>query len=297
MYLGLNKMVLVIDMKLGLCLAGGGVKGAAHIGAIKALEEKNIQIDCISGTSSGSIVAVLYASGYTSDEIKNIFEENAKKIKYIDFKNILNIIGNLFKKRRLIIEGLNTGESIEKIINKYCEKKGISNIKDIRKDILIASVSLNSGKVYFFESIKKETRYSDDAIHIKDFNIGKAVRASCSYPGIFCPCKINGDILIDGGVRENIPWKEVKKIGIDKVLCISFEDREKCKKDKNIIDAISGALNLMGRELSNYELYGADYLLKIKTKEVSLLDSSEINYLYNQGYYQMKKYLEKNKII
>ena len=59
---------------------------------------------------------------------------------------------------------------------------------------------------------------------------------------------------------------------------------EKNVKDKNIIDAISGALNLMGRELSNYELYGADYLLKIKTKEVSLLDSSEINYLYNQGY-------------
>ena len=81
MYLGINKMVLVINMKLGLCLAGGGVKGAAHIGAIKALEEKNVQIDCISGTSSGSIVAVLYASGYTSNEIKNIFEENAKKIR------------------------------------------------------------------------------------------------------------------------------------------------------------------------------------------------------------------------
>ena len=86
-------MVLVINMKLGLCLAGGGVKGAAHIGAIKALEEKNVQIDCILGTSSGSIVAVLYASGYTSDEIKNIFEENAKKIKYIDFKrNIIDIV-------------------------------------------------------------------------------------------------------------------------------------------------------------------------------------------------------------
>lgn len=197
-------------MKIGVCLAGGGVKGAAHIGVIKALEESNIKIDCISGTSSGSIVATLYAAGYSSDEIKEIFKQNAKKIKYIDFKNILNIIKNIFLKHKFIIEGFNSGEVIEKIINKYCRQKGITNIKEIKKDLLIASVSINSGAVYFFESFKKDYRYSDEIKHIKDIDIGKAVRASCSYPGVFCPCKIKNDILIDGGVRENIPWKEVK---------------------------------------------------------------------------------------
>ncbi len=280
-------------MKFGLCLAGGGVKGAAHIGAIKALEEEKIKVDCISGTSSGSIVATLYAAGYSSDEIKEIFEENAKKIKYIDLKNILNIIKNIFIKHKFIIEGFNTGEIIEKIINKYCKQKNIININDIEKNILIASVSLNTGKVYFFESIKNDYRYSDDMIHIKNIEIGKAVRASCSFPGVFCPCKIGDDMLIDGGVRENIPWKEIKNMGIDKVMCITFEEEKKDKKDKNIIDAISGAINLMGRELSNYELVGTDYVLKIKTKEVSLLDSTEINYLYRQGYYQTKKFLKK----
>lgn len=280
-------------MKFGLCLAGGGVKGAAHIGAIKALEEEKIKVDCISGTSSGSIVATLYAVGYSSDEIKEIFEENAKNIKYIDLKNILNIIKNIFIKHKFIIEGFNTGEIIEKIINKYCKQKNIININDIEKNILIASVSLNTGKVYFFESIKNDYRYSDDMIHIKDIEIGKAVRASCSFPGVFCPCKIGDDMLIDGGVRENTPWKEIKNMGIDKVMCITFEEEKKDKKDKNIIDAISGAINLMGRELSNYELVGTDYVLKIKTKEVSLLDSTEINYLYRQGYYQTKKFLKK----
>ena len=280
-------------MKFGLCLAGGGVKGAAHIGAIKALEEEKIKVDCISGTSSGSIVATLYAAGYSSDEIKEIFEENAKKIKYIDLKNILNIIKNIFIKHKFIIEGFNTGEIIEKIINKYCKQKNIININDIEKNILIASVSLNTGKVYFFESIKNDYRYSDDMIHIKNIEIGKAVRASCSFPGVFCPCKIGDDMLIDGGVRENIPWKEIKNMGIDKVMCITFEEEKKDKKDKNIIDAISGAINLMGRELSNYELVGTDYVLKIKTKEVSLLDSTEINYLYRQEYYKTKKFLKK----
>lgn len=76
-------------------------------------------------------------------------------------------------------------------------------------------------------------------------------------------------------------------------MCISFDEEKKYKKDKNIVDIVSGALNLIGRELSNYELSGTDYNIKIKTKEVSLLDVSEINYLYNEGYYQTKKYLEK----
>ena len=96
-------------------------------------------------------------------------------------------------------------------MNSICAAKKIYKIKDIKKDLIIASVSLNSGKVYFFESNKKEYRYSDDLIYIDDINIGKAVRASCSFPGVFCPVHLDNDILIDGGVRENIPWKEIKK--------------------------------------------------------------------------------------
>ena len=73
-------------MKLGLSLSGGGVKGAAHIGVLKALEENNIKIDYIGGTSSGSIVATLYAVGFSPDEIYEIFKKYCKKIKYIEEK-------------------------------------------------------------------------------------------------------------------------------------------------------------------------------------------------------------------
>lgn len=280
-------------MELGVCLAGGGVKGAAHIGALKALKEKNIQIDCISGTSSGSIVATLYALGYSCEEILDIFKRYSKKIKYIDLKNIYNIIKNFIFKHKLIIEGFNTGEIIEKTIDKLCNNKNVYNISDVKKRLLITSVSLNNGKIYFFENLNNRNTYSDEIISVNNINIGKAVRASCSFPGFFCPVKYNEDLLIDGGVRENIPWKEVKKRGIDKVFCISFEEEIKNKKNKNIIDSIYGAINLMGRELSNYELSGADYVLKIKTKEISLLDFKEIEYLYNLGYNKTKEYLEK----
>ena len=82
-------------MKKGLCLAGGGVKGAAHVGAIKALEEENVKFDYVGGTSSGSIVATLYACGFTADEMYTIFKKYCKKIKYVDIKNIIQLPANL----------------------------------------------------------------------------------------------------------------------------------------------------------------------------------------------------------
>ena len=69
-------------------MSGGGIKGAAHIGVIKALEESNVKIDMISGASSGSIVATLYAAGYNADEIYKFFKKYAKDIRYVDLKNI-----------------------------------------------------------------------------------------------------------------------------------------------------------------------------------------------------------------
>ena len=100
-------------MKCGICLAGGGVKGAAHIGALKALEEEGINIECISGTSSGSIVATLYAANYSTEEILNIFNKYSKKIKYIDLKNIINIIKRIFQERRFLS---NACSSIKKLV-------------------------------------------------------------------------------------------------------------------------------------------------------------------------------------
>ena len=217
-------------MKKGLCLAGGGVKGAAHIGAIKALEEENLKFDYISGTSSGSIIATLYAAGYSSDEMLKFFKKYAKKIKYVDPKNILILLINLFIKRKIVIKGFNEGTIIERLLNKELNKKNIRNISDIKKELLIPSIDINTGEINVFISKENRAKYLDNIIYINNVNIGKAVRASCSYPVVFAPCKINEKQLVDGGLRENVPWKLTKEKGADKVLSIIF-DEEKNKKN------------------------------------------------------------------
>lgn len=291
-------------MSLGLVLSGGGVKGAAHIGVLKALEEEKIKFDFISGTSSGSIVAALYASGYKPEEIYEIFKKYCKEIKYFDFKNIINIIKYLIKNKKILIEGLNSGEKIEKIIDNSCKKNKIKNIKEIKNNLIIPAVDVYDGTIYYFcsngiynKNVKEYRKISDNIKYVYDINVGKAVRASCSFPGVFVPAKFQNTKLIDGGVRENTPWKELKNCGADKVLCVTFETYEKeCKCEKNVIDIIMSSMEIMGHELANYELDGIDYLLKIKTEKISLLDLKKIDFLYNLGYQETKRQIKKWKV-
>lgn len=286
-------------MNYGICFSGGGIKGAAHIGAIKALEEEKLKFDYISGTSSGSIIATLYAAGYSSDEMLKFFKKYAKKIKYVDPKNILILLINLFIKRKIVIKGFNEGTIIERLLNKELNKKNIKNISDIKRELLIPSIDINTGEINVFISKENRAKYLDNIIYINNVNIGKAVRASCSYPVVFSPCKIGGKQLVDGGLRENVPWKLTKEKGADKVLSIIF-DEEKNKKNycKNILEVASNSLGILCHEISNYDLEGADYLLKIKTEKVQLLDYKKIDELYLKGYEQTKQKIKeiKNKL-
>lgn len=271
---------------LGICFAGGGVKGAAHIGVLKAFEEEGIDFEYVSGTSSGSIVATLYVCGYSAEEIYSLFKKYCKQIKYVDGINIVKTILGLIFERKIVIDGLTNGNKIKKIVDTACKEKAITNINQIKKNLIIPAVDLYDGKLYAFSSKHNRTMYSNNIKYVYDCEIGQIVQASCSYPGIFSPCKYKNTKLIDGGIKENVPWKLTKLNGAEKVISIVFEKDINInrKKEKNIIEVITNSIDILSCELANYELAGADYLLKINTKNIELLDFTKINYLYTLGY-------------
>jgi NTE family protein len=111
--------------------------------------------------------------------------------------------------------------------------------------------------------------------------------------GVFTPYKYGEIELVDGGIRENTPWKETRKMGADKVISVVFEKELDDTCCENLIQVVENSLDIMGHELSEYELAGADYLIKIKTDNVSLLDVTKIDELYEEGYKQGKVAIKK----
>ena len=161
--------------------------------------------------------------------------------------------------------------------------------------LAIPSVNMNTGEVVCFTSLKMRA-FSDNTVFVNDVKIGNAVQASCSFPAIFSPCDYKNCKLVDGGIRENVPWREVKFLGADKVISVVFENEVDNSCFKNLIDVTARSYELMCKELSKYELRGEECLIKIKSEKVSLLDMSKIDEFYEKGYNETKNFLNKNNI-
>lgn len=280
-------------MKVGVALSGGGIKGAAHIGVLQAFKENKINIDMISGASSGSIVATLYAAGFSPDEIYKFFKKYAKDIKYVDISNVIKLIFGILTGSGITINGLTKGKSLENNIRKECTKRNIHNIKDITFPLYISSVNLGSGNTYIFNN-QKSTTYKGFKL-VDNIDISTAVRASCSYPGVFTPVKWNGCTFVDGGIRENTPWEVLRLEGADKTICITFKDTTKKNCCKNLINVIDCSMSYLNSELKDYELKGGGEIIEIKTNDISLLEYSKVDELYQIGYKTACEFCKKIK--
>ena len=131
-------------MKLGLALSGGGIRGIAHAGVLKALEENNIKIDAIGGTSSGSIIATLYAMGYSPYYIYILFKRYAKDLVNRNSISKVTNIGSFMANKKLNFQGFYSGEEIEKCFNNIASRKGIKKISDIKMPIVIPTVDVQN---------------------------------------------------------------------------------------------------------------------------------------------------------
>lgn len=268
-------------MKLGIALSGGGIRGVAHAGVLKALEDNNIKVEIIGGTSAGSIVASLYAMGYEPYYIYNLIKRYARQITGINAKFIVDGIGKIVNKELYTTK---RGLTIENIFNELALRKGIKNMQDIQMPLVIPTVDISKAKEYIFTNkIPNVKNEKEKSRYILDASIGKAVRASSSFPAFFSPCKYNEYIFMDGGVINNVPVEEVKKQGADKVIAVKF-DAEKIDKHSNTMDIVMKTLDIMETKISEENLKMADYVLNVYTDKVGLFDTKKLDKCFEYGY-------------
>ena len=271
-------------MKLGLALSGGGIRGAVHIGVLKAFEENNIKIDIIGGTSSGSLVAALYAMGYSPIHIYELFKRYGKEITNVGASSIINGVGGYIVKKKFNISGISDGKAIEELYNEFASRKNIFKMSDIKMPIVIPAIDIGDGKEYVFTNRKSKKSNKIYNKYITDIPIGSAVRASSSFPGVFCPYEYKKHIFLDGGTINNIPVDEVFAQGADRVITVKFEPI-KINNQSNVMDIVLRTIDIMGNKIIEDEVKKSDYILEIPTDdEIGFLDSNQIEKCYEFGY-------------
>ncbi len=186
--------------KVGLVLSGGAVRGLAHIGALKALEEKGIKPHIISGVSAGSIVGAFYCSGYSPDEMKEIAINT----------NFLQYVKPAIPKKSFFYFN-----NFEKFLDKYIKEK---NIEDLKIPFYVCATNLNKGIPEYFNK----------------GNLKNIVKASSSVPILFEPIKIGKDRYVDGGIMNNLPVEPIKD-KVDYIIGIDVNPLESEKDFNNIV--------------------------------------------------------------
>jgi NTE family protein len=216
-------------VKVGLVLSGGGAKGLAHIGVLKAIEEAGVQIDYIGGTSIGAIVGGLYASGYNAAQIDSIF-------KVSDFDKLLQDYiprssKNFYEKENdekyaLTLPFDNWKVGLPNAYSKGLNIYGLLN-KLLHKDR--HTRDFNKLPIPFF-CIATDIETGKQVLLDHGY-LPQAIMASATFPSLFSPVIIEGKLLIDGGVVNNYPLDEVKKMGADIIIGVDVQSELKTRKE------------------------------------------------------------------
>ncbi|MEA1959930.1 MAG: patatin-like phospholipase family protein [Bacillota bacterium] len=174
---------------IGLALGGGGARGYAHLGVIKALQEANIPVDVIAGTSIGAIIGAVYASECSVDKAEDIATN-------IQWRQLLHLADLTLPSRGVI-----AGDRVEQYLNTLITER---DFDQLQKDLVIVATDISTG----------------ETIYLKDGPVARAVRASIAIPGIFCPIEYEGRLLVDGTITAPVPVKAVKDLGAELIVAV-----------------------------------------------------------------------------
>ena len=224
--------------RIGLALGGGAARGFAHIGVIQVLEEQGIKVDLVAGTSAGSLVAALYASGLSGREMASL-AENMDEGAITDWA---------FPTRGLI-----RGEALARYVR---EKTGAKLIEQMKLPLGIVATDLADGSGILFRR--------GDA--------GAAVRASSSVPAMFQPVKIGNREYVDGGLVAPVPVRYARQMGAELVIAVDISSPPEEKPGTDAIRMLLQTFSIMGRSINNFELRDADLVIRPKLDGVGSAD-------------------------
>ena len=214
--------------KIGLVLSGGGAKGFAHIGVLKVLEQAGVKVDYIGGTSMGAVVGGLYASGYSATQIDSIFKATNFDELLQDY--IPRTSKNFYEKRNDELYAISLPFNKAKIGVPIALSKGLYNYN------LLNQLTRNFRHVRDFSQlpipficIATDIETGKEVLLNKGY-LAQALLASSAFPTLFSPVEIDGKLLIDGGVTNNYPVEEVRKMGADIIIGVDVQDELKDRK-------------------------------------------------------------------
>lgn len=227
--------------RIGLALGGGAARGFAHIGVIQVLEEQGIKPDLVVGTSAGSLVAALYASGKTGTELATLAAE----------MNEASITDWMFPGRALL-----RGEALARYVR---EKTGGRSIEQMKLPLGVVATDLDSGEPILF-------RRGDP---------GAAVRASSAVPALFQPVTIAGREYVDGGLVSPVPVRFAREMGADIVIAVDISAEPAGNPTTDAMKMLLQTFAIMSRSINHYELREADVVARPKLAGIASSDFAQ----------------------
>jgi len=226
--------------RIGLALGGGAARGFAHVGVIQVLEEAGIRPSLVSGTSAGSLVAALYASGKTGAQLQTI-AETMEEATIADWT------------LQVFTRGALRGEALAKYVNLQVGQKPIESLP---MPLGIVATDLNSGNDIVFQ--RGDT--------------GTAVRASSAVPAIFQPVKIGNHEYVDGGLVSPVPVRAARKMGAELVIAVDISSPPESASAAGTIDILLQTFTIMGKSINSLELQSADLVVRPQLQGISSAD-------------------------
>ncbi|OAJ73241.1 esterase [Brevibacillus sp. SKDU10] len=246
---------------IGLALGAGGARGFAHIGILKVLEEHDIPVDFIAGSSMGSLVGAFYANGIRPDMMEKL-AINLKRKHWLDL-----VVPHM---------GLVAGQKIKEIIRLLTHGK---NIEELQIPLAIVATDIETGERVVF---------TEGPVDI-------AVRSSIAMPGIFVPERVNGRMLVDGGVIDRVPITVTKEMGADLVLAIDVANFDTKMKVSSIFDVIAQTIDVMEREILRHRMLSADLVIRPEVGHIGSLSFTQIDSIVELGEIAARKHIDQIK--